>query len=98
MGLLLSQSGEQAPENLHDAPVSRIGSCERSVPCPQVSAEGARQPQPERASKGAPQPKSPAPAPSLYDNPGLQSLSDEPEILVPTRRPGGGIHFVALKR
>jgi len=37
-------------------------------------------------------------APSLYDNPGLQSPPDEPEILVPTRRPGGGIHFVALKR
>ena len=37
-------------------------------------------------------------APTLYDNPGLQSPPDEPEILVPTRRPGGGIHFVALKR
>jgi hypothetical protein len=49
-------------------------------------------------SERAPQPMSPGPAPSLYDNPGVQSPPDEPEILVPTRRPGGGIHFVALKR
>jgi hypothetical protein len=53
---------------------------------------------PKPAANGAPQLKSTAPAPSLYDNPGLRSPPDEPEILVPTRRPGGGIHFVALKR
>jgi hypothetical protein len=92
------RSGEHGPENREEASVSRVRSSERSVPCPQASAEGARQPQSERASNGAPQPKSPAPATSLYENPGLQSPPDEPEILVPTRRPGGGIHFVALKR
>ena len=40
----------------------------------------------------------PAPEPSLFDNPGLQSEPIEHEVMTVTRRPGGGIRYIPLKR